>query len=351
MKDSAGPSVDYAVRPLDEAVRAAYRRLLPEQADVVAQGKLDWKFTRHPAAAGAVAVASADGDADAIVGMVGFAPARLKLGRERVIAFQAMDTVVDPAFRGRGLFTGLGRAFYGAAPGLGGAAVYGFPNDNAAPGWFEKLEWTRLAPPPFLFKPLRAGYFARRLIGAAGGLLDLPLSLARRPRGAGIEAIERFDASADALWEAFARDIPCAVDRRADFLNWRLFDHPSAAYDVFGVRDAEGALLAFLATHTADKHGGRIGYVMEAMGPDRLLAPLLSEAAWRMRRDRVDAILAWAAPHAPNHGAYRHAGFLPLPERLRPIRLHFGVRPTPPGRPGLAGPRDWYLSYLDSDTV
>ena len=345
--------ITYDVRPLDPEVEDAYRRLLPEQIDLVEQGKLAWKFLRHPAATGAVATAALDGR---IVGMIGFAPARLKLGGVRMIAHQALDTVVDPVCRGKGVFVKLGRAFYDAAPRWESRAAFGFPNENAAPGWFGKLDWAALGTPPFLVKPLNAGYFARRAIGEAGALFDaLPLSLIGRPVGAGrATRVERFDRRADALWEAFSATIPCAVDRASDYLNWRLFDHPTATYETDAVFEGE-VMKAFVTTHLADKHGGRIGYIMEAMalpGAEADLVMLLKLAIARMREARTDAVLAWAAPQAPNHRAYRKAGFLPMPDRIRPIHLYFGGKSlAPEADASFVRERDWYLSYLDSDTV
>lgn len=346
--------IAYDVRPLDAEIQAAYGRLLPQQDDLVSRGKLTWKFERHPAARGAIAIARLGGD---IVGMIGFAPARLRIGGRRVIAHQALDTVVDPVCRGKGVFVGLGRAFYAAAGGLGTEVAFGFPNENAAPGWFGKLEWSRLGTPPFMVKPLNAGYFARRVLGRIGGLFDaVPLSLTGRPAGASrAMTVERFDARADGLWEAFAASIPCAVDRASDYLNWRLFDHPTARYEVRAVYGDNGDMRCFVATHLADKHGGRIGYVMEVMHrPDARAdaVMLLRLAISDMRRQGADAVLAWSAPSAPNYRAYRQVGFLPMPDRIRPIHLYFGGKAlTPETVPAMARPEDWYLSYLDSDTV
>ncbi|MBM4780049.1 MAG: hypothetical protein GQE15_20280 [Archangiaceae bacterium] len=63
-------------------------------------------------------------------------------------------------------------------------------------------------------------------------------------------------------------------------------------------------------------------------------------------------MIAWCLEHSPNHRAYRSNGFFPLPERLRPIELHVGVRSlAAPAEANLGNRRNWYLSYLDSDTV
>jgi hypothetical protein len=116
-----------------------------------------------------------------------------------------------------------------------------------------------------------------------------------------------------------------------------------------------GLLRGFVAWTVKEKHGGNIGYLMELLfDPD---APavgkaLLQHASRQMFVAGAEVILAWSFPHSPNHPVIRNSGFWNLPQRLRPIELHVGART-------LAGPAelntchrgDWYLSYLDSDTV
>jgi hypothetical protein len=71
-----------------------------------------------------------------------------------------------------------------------------------------------------------------------------------------------------------------------------------------------------------------------------------------MAADGADAVLAWAFGHSQNAKAYSKVGFVPLPERLRPIELHIGVRPLNESLTEvLSDRRNWYISYCDSDTV
>jgi GNAT superfamily N-acetyltransferase len=349
-------AIRFEVRIFDKDVRDAYERLLPEQSDLVASGKLDWKFDHSPGGRGVVAVAVEDAEPQLIMGMIGYAPAALKVGHSRLLAFQAMDTIVHPDLRGRGLFTNLGNTFYAESPRLGAKILYGFPNDNAAPGWFNKLQWARLGTPPFLIKPLRMEYFAKRIDKNLGRFFRLPLTLLSRGAASDdIVRVDAFDSRVDELWTTFSRDIGCAVDRNHKFLNWRLFEHPTEKYITHAIFRPEGSLAGFVSTVTADKHGGRVGYIMEAMAmPDARndLHRLLSNAVTEMYQDGADVVLAWAAPWAPNYRAYRRAGFLPLPETLRPIHLYFGGRSLDSElSPVMTSQDSWYLSYLDSDTV
>ena len=329
--------IDIEMEPFSDALRDAYRELLPE----ISHEKLDWRFVRNPAAGHGFATARAEGK---IVGINAFMALRLRLNGALVPAYQSMDTVVAHICRGQGLFTRLLHCFYQAVPAAGAALLYGFPNSNSAHGFFHKLGWKRLGTPPFLIKPLRSGYFLK--------LLDVPLAFKRKLPPVRIVVIDRFDEKADALWQSHR--FACAVERDAAYLNWRLADHPDARYTSKAALAADGSWDAFISYIALEKHGGRIGYVMEALarpGKEAALDALLRDMSNDMIGQRVDAILAWCPAHAPNHAAYRRRGFWPLPGKLRPIQLHFGYKPLLTGEQPVLSALDWYVSYLDSDTV
>lgn len=346
-------AVECKVVSFDDSIRRSYERLLPEQMTGIELGKLRWRFEQNPARAGVVAIA-VDSDTDTIVGINAFCPAKLKVGAGSAMGYQSMDTIVDPACRGQGLFTRLIRAFYEAASTVDARVLYGFPNKNSAPGFFNKLEWKPLGTPPFLFKPLKSGYFLKKILGSRAGKVDLPLAWASLPEPdeATVVTIDRFDARFDRLWEQFSAPIAIAVARDHTYLNWRLADHPEAKYQTRAILGADDSIRAFATYLVADKHGGRIGYVMEAMAaPDASeeLRLLLRMVTAELIDLEADVMLAWSAPHSPNYHAFRKSGFWPLPKVLRPIELHFGARLFS-GEAG-GNERDWYISYLDSDTV
>lgn len=329
-------AIEYTLSSYSDEVRAAYLRLLPEQEKDVAQGKLDWKFARHPAGRGSISVAEMDGR---VVGLNAFMPGRFMAGGQVVLGYQSMDTIVSEEARGQGVFGKLINCFYAETD---GELIYGFPNLNSSPGFFGKLGWTSFGSVPMMMRPLRSGFFLRRFWKHAP---DVPLPLLKK-RARAARRIDRFGGDATRLWHEFARGIGCAVIRDADFLNWRLCDHPSANYKLLQAEDG-----AFVAWTVEDKHGGRIGYLMEAIGSTKSLSLLIASALHAMRKDGADLALAWCLPWSPNHGAYRRAGFWPFSERLRPIIINAGARPVNQGPQQVRAANNWYFSYLDSDTV
>ncbi|WP_375263927.1 GNAT family N-acetyltransferase [Palleronia sp.] len=297
---------------------------------------IDWAFAKNGSA---FAVARQEGK---VVGVSGYVRSQMRFGSHHGSAYQAIDSFVSDRMRGQGIFTKLARAYDAHAQENGADLVWGFPNDNAAPAWFKKMGWHRHGQVPFLIKPLRAGLLLRKL----GLPVDIPLSLARDQN---ISPVETFGEWADVLWERTAPNIGCGTVRDSAFLNYRIFASPHNA-DYRVVADTDTAQGALVVTREAQKHGGRIAYLMEALGKESLRELLASEIG-RLRQREAEAVLAWSYPWSPNYRLLRRLGFLPLPERVRPIRIWFGTRPHS-FRAGIADQqRQWYLSYLDSDTV
>lgn len=346
----------------------SYRPMAPTAADLRLFGAcftrndsprelplLQWQYLENPTGHLLVDFAIAPGDR--LAAIYATQPVQVQIRGERVLALQSLDTLTDADYRGKGLFTKLARETYRRAEAdLGAAFVYGFPNGSSAPGFFQKLEWASLDPVPFLVRPIRSQYLAGKLSSRLAWLPDvrLPLPRLRVRSDQAIEAIDRFGEEHESLWRAFSAGIGVAVVRDARYLEWRLQQKPGETYQILGVREA-GALVALVAYTLKSKHGGQLAYVLELLhAPGRPDAAelALAHALHDVAQQGADAVLAWCFEHSPNRGAYVRSGFLPLPERIRPVELHVGVRRlAAPAHVALGDRRQWYLSYCDSDTV
>lgn len=320
---------------------------------------LGWRYLRNPT--GRVFVELALDEANgAVAGAYCVSPALFKLGPETVLGVQSIDTLTDSAYRGRGLFQRLAQSSYDRCAAADAALVYGFPNGSSAFGFFERLGWTRMDPVPFLVRPLRLRYLLARL-GAPPSVLDRTPRRALigsttdvvPPPGRELRVITEFDESFDALWTSFSADVGVAVHRSASYLRWRFSENPIGRYKTLAIFE-RGELIAYVIFRVAEKHGGRVGYVMELLhrpGRHADASIALRQALVEMARSEVDVVLAWCLEHSANRAAYRRQGFVTLPERVRPIELHFGARHLRGSNVAVCNRRSWYLSYCDSDTV
>jgi hypothetical protein len=263
---------------------------------------------------------------------------------------QAIDTIVSPVARGKFIFVRLGKLVHDS-PLLKADVVWGFPNALAARGWFGKLGWERFGSVPFLIKPLRTGYFLGRLWKPLKRI-NFSLSAFKPARGGAV--VNEIDDRWDQLWNACAPNFGLAVDRSANWLRWRLAK-PGADYRFAMIIGAAGAEAA-VVTRIVRRHGATICYVMEALSRPQnrgVLTKLLKNELRKAAEQGADVALAWCPKFAHNRSSYLRAGFFGLADRFRPIQIHFGGRWLPAGQSlGKALPGDqWYLSYLDSDTV
>lgn len=343
--------IDYSLAELDDEIAQAFLRLFPGDEADKSSDRLQWRYKDGPHGPGWIAIARDMAAGGLIIGLIGLISLQLRSPAGPVESFQAVDVVVDPTYRGRGVFAGMGQVVIEQAAQLGKDVLWGFPNDNAAPAWFGRFAWLNFGTIPFMIRPLRTGYFFGRVMSGLSRL-DIPLVKARSKPDPAVQEIRDFGREFDDVWQNFAPDGP-AVERDSRWMRWRLLDRPASEYRIVGTKADDGGLAAVVASVLLDRHGGRILYLLEAMGVDekataKLLKHELALAAGR----GADASLCWCPASAPNRSGYRRAGFLPFPDRLRPVTIHFGAHPLREGRANaVRDGQDWYLSYLDSDTV
>lgn len=293
-----------------------------------------WFPDEHPA----FAVARKDGE---IVGVSAYLHHRFALGTQDGRAAQAIDSFVFPEARGGGVFHRLAECYRDFSRDSRTDLIWGFPNENARRAWFGKQGWTPHGQLPYLIRPLRTGVVARRI----GLPLDLPVMFAR---DRDLPPVTEAGDWADVAWDRLRPAIGCARVRDRHYLARRVFGIPGRYRTVVG---GDASNPAYATSHIAHKHGGTLGYLMEAMGEPGALKDMLTSELARLRDQGAEAALAYAYPWSPNYRALRRAGFVPLPERLRPIRIWFGSFALNARSRTALDRRSWYLSYLDSDTV
>jgi hypothetical protein len=360
MSTQVGPSLTFRTMEADAEGLERFRQAFAENGSQKNPDVLRWQYLENPFAGMFVNLLVEQGDGgECLAAMHPWMPVPFRVRGESRICSQTVDILTDERYRGQGLFVRLAREGYARWEENPFSFTYGFPNDKLANSYYTKLGWANLDPVPFMVRPLRTGYFLRRLpkVGRAIGAIDIPLP---RPGAVALEPFEtleevrEFGAEFTDLWRTFSAGVGVAVDRTAEYLSWRL-GKPGEAYRTLAMRGRDRELLGYVTFCLKGKHGGRIGYIMEAMSrPDRpdVAKRLLGTAVRTLAQEGGDAILAFSLEHSPTHPAFRSVGFLPLPERLRPIRIHFGAKPLDEAdRSLLADRRSWYISYLDSDTT
>lgn len=271
-----------------------------------------------------------------------------------VVGYQSLDTLVDAKCRGQGLFQKTALTAYDEISKSDYPLIYGFPNGNSFHGFKKYLDWKFLDPVPFLVRPIKVNYFFKKIyIAKFFNWFKIP-SLSFH---SSVQIIDKFPEENELsnLCESFLKTYSVGVRRSFSYLKSRFSDIPGKKYRYCVLRNLNQIIVGFGIFCVEEKHGGKIGYIMEIIhlqDEPSIVRPLLAKMVNECALAGCDCVLAWCFPHSTSYLSYLANIFIPLPVALRPIELHFGVRIFDSKLAGvILNRKNWYVSYLDSDTV
>ena len=335
-----------------------YRSCFAKNGTERDMNNLVWLHQKNIMHANVIYYAMAQDDIAAIYTAI---PVLFRINQTLQPGLQSIDTLTDVDHRGKGLFIELAEKLYSEQGGSRYSLVYGFPNDQSAPGFFKKLGWHSFGQVPFLIKPLSFKYILSKVLkrkkhtdfSSRTHVYPAPEQLSL-PAGLQIRSIDRFADDYDALWKKVVDKIGVCVERNAAYMNWRYVDKPGETYYRYGLYE-NSQLKAVIIYSIKYKHDGLIGYVMDYIfDPEEKgsSVKLLRFANKQFRQQKTDAVLCWNVPGSFNRAHFAQSGYFTLPEKLRPQKLFLGVRVfNPLVREAVLELRNWYLSYSDSDTA
>ncbi|CAO3357085.1 GNAT family N-acetyltransferase [Azospirillum sp. A26] len=294
----------------------------------------------------------------AVVGQQGGIPFALKVGERNRRASWAIDLMVAPEWRLRGVGPALSETHTGASD-----LAVSLSMTEAAYKSYKRGGWLDLGNVPTYLRvidPLRClrvspyGGGLAKLVARVGkpalASASMGYGLSAKLLGARLVEIDRFDYRVDDLWEAASPQHSVIARRDWAFLNWRFDLSPQAdRFRRFYVMRGE-TVLAYVVLRVDHWKGEPVGVVCDYLArPGWLMAAfsLMTELA---RREGMVALMCRTL-NAQAARPLSMMGFLCLKNGLRtPTRMM--VRPAL-DQPELAGtvgdPKNWFVTIADSD--
>lgn len=320
---------------------------------------LEWQYNSPPAGEAVTTFCVSPDNQDAAVYSV--FPVSFRSSKHGYLkGSQSLDTLTDSRHRGKGAFVACAKSNYNSAIDHGIDFVYGFPNQFSAPGFFKKLGWSSVGYPPFRVFFCNFLYPFKNKFGVG---LRLPnffsktflaykvRSLCNKESLAFKSSVDFESTAYEDLWSRFSQGFSLALDRCASYMNWR-YKQKQDEYCFLSIY--RGADLKGVCVYICkEKHGGKTGYIMDLIyEPDDtdIGFALLAQATLDLFKQKADIILCWADMKFAVNAPFRLAHYVPLPRKLQPIKLFFGVRVFSDH----CDPTEFdkiYISYADSDTV
>lgn len=219
--------------------------------------------------------------------------------------------------------------------------------------------WTQVAPletAQLLLRPervLKGKLPPGAALGAGLGLRALSSlrRLGQADRALTLHEVDTYGADHDALWQAMARTVGCAVVRDGSYLTWKYVDQPGQQFLRYDVRDGDRLIgtTVWMLREPDDAYRYRRAFLVDLvadLGRADDLAALLRAGGARMGEAGADAVLCLHTSAALGR-ALKHVGFS-LREPGRVLLVHPEGLADDVSRQVLDG-QAWFVTQGDSD--
>lgn len=198
------------------------------------------KFIDNPAG---LVVAACALEGERLAGFYAVIPQEFSVGGERVLGAQSVDTMVDPDFRGRGLFRKLANATIEYAHERGVRFLIGYPNANSYPGFVRRLNWTHIGDASLYYRILTPSKI-EALPVVARPLLSLATQFL--PKGSSAS----FRVEEEEIHPERLANLACSIEpqgvttlRSKEWFAWRYADAENRSFTAYEGKEAVAAVL------------------------------------------------------------------------------------------------------------
>jgi GNAT superfamily N-acetyltransferase len=286
---------------------------------------------------------------DEVVGQQGAIPVAVKVGDRELHAAWAIDLMVHPAWRLKGVAPALidkVEASTEVCLGLGLA--------DSARRLFLRRGWSDMGRLPSYVRLLRprgfapdsgAGTFLAKnappaLFSGSARLLGKVWRMATQTN---LDVVAEFDFQADRIWASASLDYPILVRRDYAALRWRFDEVPGCeTYQRYYLRGGSD-VLAYAVTRRDTLRGQPVIRIVDYLAPRRRLAALFASVIAESERSGAAAVV-FEHLNAETSAVMRLLGCWKLPDSTQFVALSRAAESS------LLAARDaWFLTHGDSD--
>ncbi len=273
-------------------------RMWPNRPDALDEAHWDWQFygnPNNPNSGPEIWVFKDDGR---ILGQQATIPTSLKVGEKYYLCLWAIDCIVDPCFRNKGIGYLLSRELTKSA-----VVSLTLGISDSAYSICKSSKWIDMGGVPRFAKVLDAKPLVRKRLGTpiVSGVVSVLMNLHFRLRDAQliknagksfarIEQIYRFDKQFDEFWERVSQSFSLIARRDSKYLNWKYISQPGMNYTVLQMKQGEG-ILGYIVLRVRQDDNRRIGYIVDLLAMPDHFAPLIANAVSYFRKEKVVSVM------------------------------------------------------------
>ena len=289
-----------------------------------------------------------------IVGQQGGIPFELKVGREYHRASWAIDLMVHPRWRLRGVGPALSETYVAS-----NEITIGLGVSDLAHKAFLRAGWTDMGLIPLYVRPLDVRCMLEGLLPGRGRLHLLGRAAApivrgadafceayARCRGVSIQLVDRFDEAIDALWTEVCGDYAVIARRDLCALRWR-FDAATNGERYERLYLLQGdRLIGYAVVRLGRRHAVPVGLIIDYLCTPEWMRALFACCVGCLRGMGAVAVYCTTLCKAAER-AVRPLGFFRRESGMR-LMVRLGKSGSPPSE-AAEDVRKWFVTMADSD--
>lgn len=282
-----------------------------------------WRFLENPAGDSVIRLCFNNSE---LISQYALSPVKFYVSGQETKSMMSLDTMTDPEFRGKGLFTRLANEAYINSIALGYKFVYGFPNENSYVPFIHRLAWI-----------------------CPGNMMEWSTDQSRTwymTHAKNLPEVHEFDERFNLLSNRMSKKHKVISKRTSDFLNWRYLKNPRFDYKCFFVEE-DTEILGYSILKKYQSSDSLMGNIVDLVAlNDRTLIRLLAHARDFFMTENILDVKCWY-PHSEEIERTMWVNGFHLQKMPR---TYFGYRSlTNSPIAQLKDDKNWYLTMGDSD--
>lgn len=322
--------------------------------EICESGYLGWEYVLNPGGEALIQIAE---DEKKVASQYVLLPHDYVLNGRRYRGSISVNTLTDPDYRGKGLFSKLAEKTFGRCTNENIRFTIGIPNHSSYPIFKSKLGFETLGTLPLLIRPLKPIKMAFNYLKRKKTKGDIEIPFFRGTITAEDYKISKLDPIADEnihadFFRKFHSVVPFATARSMEYIRWRYIDIPIRKYIVLKLCK-HNQMLGYAVFRARYINGLRCGILVDLCVAEKDMDGwdiLMDVIYYISRNNKMDLIFSTAPEHSFEYKLLRKSGYKNVPTALMPRKLPLIFRAHDEHMP--AGIRDfskWFFTFGDYD--
>lgn len=288
----------------------------------------DWQYRKNPQGKAILITAKDENANHAIVGVNAFLPMDLMINQKLMPCLLSCNSIVDPDYRKRGIFTKIISQLPEIFVGKKIACIYGIPNSNSFK-IFTKNQFLEIAKLQLLGRPIRLSNYFNQPLTTILKPFDFFWKI-KKNINSDVESLnEKFGDEFDELIKKVSTTIPVIHFRNKEYLQWRYIEHPTRNYQVYVLRNNSG-LIGYIITREMETNRKKIGVIVDFLvdntqNQEKNFQKLLFTALKNFWENNIAVVIATSRPGLSENKILTNSGFFSIPTIIKHEQLYFIV--------------------------